>query len=145
MGENKEKTCFVVDTNILIAALINPASPVWSILEIRDVEFVVPEFSLLELSEYKDLVKEKLDKKEKLELFNFLISELFKNITIIPDEIYSDGLSKAREIMKSIDEKDSPFIALAITLNCPIWSNDRHFKQQREVEIYTTEELMEKL
>ena len=142
MGENKEKICIVVDTNILIAELINPSSAVLSILEVKDVDFFVPEFFLSEFSEYKDLIKEKLDKKEKLELFNFLISELFRNIVIIPEEMYSDTLPIAVEIMR-IDEKDSPFLALAMKLNCPLWSNDRHFRQQKEVKTYTTEELVE--
>ena len=61
MGENK----IVVDTNVLIGALINPNSIVWSILEIKDIEFFVPEFFLLELNEYKQLIKEKLDTKYK--------------------------------------------------------------------------------
>jgi len=61
LGENK----IVVDTNVLIGALINPNSIVWSILEIKDIEFFVPEFFLLELNEYKQLIKEKLDTKYK--------------------------------------------------------------------------------
>ncbi len=131
-----------MDTNILIAALINPVSVVWSILEIKDFEFFVPEFFLYELDEYKNLIKEKLDIRGARNTFNFLISELFKNITIIPEELYSDNLTTAAEIMRDIDEKDSPFLALAMTLNCSIWSNDQHFKRQTAAKTYNTDELI---
>ena len=141
MGKNK----IVVDTNVLIGALINPNSIVWSILEIKDIEFFVPEFFLLELNEYKQLIKEKLDTKYKYTNFKFLISELFRNIVLVPKEMYSSKLNEAIEIMKDIDEKDSPFIALAITLNCAIWSNDKDFKKQKKVKVYSTSELAKRV
>lgn len=144
MGENKERF-IVVDTNILIAALINPSSSVWSILESKEIKFFVPEFFLSELEEYKDLIKHKLSKKDKRANFDFLISDLFKNIEIIPQRFYIEKLARAVDIMSDIDEKDSPFLALAITLSCPIWSNDNHFKQQKEIKSYTTGELIREL
>jgi len=36
----------------------------------------------------------------------------------------------------------SSLLALAMSLNCPIWSNDGHFKKQHVVKAYTTRELM---
>ena len=47
------------------------------------------------------------------------------------------------DVMKKIDEKDTPFLALAMQLSCPIWSNDNHFKQQRVIEVYTTREIVD--
>ncbi len=44
--------------------------------------------------------------------------------------------------MKVIDIKDAPFIALALKLKIPIWSNDKHFKKQQKVVSYTTDEIM---
>ncbi len=144
MGENKER-CFVVDTNVLIATLINPSSPVWSIIESKNIKFFVPEFFLSELEEYRDLIKHKLAKKDKRAKFDFLISDLFKNIEIIPQNIYLEKLARAVDIMKNIDEKDSPFLALALSLDCHLWSNDKHFKHQNLVRRYTTKEILEQL
>jgi len=45
--------------------------------------------------------------------------------------------------MKNVDEKDTPFLALAMQLNCPIWSNDKHFKEQQVAEVYTTSEIID--
>lgn len=43
--------------------------------------------------------------------------------------------------MKRYDEKDSPFLALALHLDSSIWSNDKHLKRQKLVQAYTTLEL----
>ena len=42
----------------------------------------------------------------------------------------------------SPDLKDAPYIALALKLNCPIWSQDKALKKQSVVKIYSTEELI---
>ncbi len=46
---------------------------------------------------------------------------------MIPEFYYKDKLNEAYEIAKNFDVKDSPFIALALKLNIPIWTNDRDF------------------
>ena len=45
----------------------------------------------------------------------------------------------AEDIFGNIDITDSPFLALA--LDCSIWSNDGHFRQQDKVGVYTTKDL----
>ena len=92
---------------------------------------------------YSAFIKKKLDRKSALESFNLLISNLFKNILIIPEEIYADMLPSASDIMKNIDEKDSPFLALAMKLKCSILSNDEHFKRQNEVKCYNIDTFLE--
>ncbi len=49
---------------------------------------------------------------------------------------------QAEGILEDIDITGSPFMALALALNCQIWSNDGHFKQQTKVEVYTTNKLV---
>ena len=47
-----------------------------------------------------------------------------------------DGL----EIM---GEKDSQFIALALSIkNDGIWSNDKHFKKQKKIQVYKTVDII---
>ena len=41
--------------------------------------------------------------------------------------------------------EDAPYLALALCLKIPIWSNDGGFQEQRKVKIYTTAELIERL
>jgi len=44
--------------------------------------------------------------------------------------------------MKDIDEKDTLFLALALKLKYPIWSNDKHFQKQGKIQVYTTEDVL---
>jgi predicted nucleic acid-binding protein len=47
--------------------------------------------------------------------------------------------------MAAIDPKDTPFLALALHLECPLWSDDAHLKRQSLVPCYTTVEILELL
>ncbi len=49
---------------------------------------------------------------------------------------------KAEKEMMSIDTEDVPFLALALTEESEIWSDDRHFRQQDLVRIWTTTGLL---
>ena len=61
-------------------------------------------------------------------------------IEIIPDESFKEFESKAKQL---IHEKDVPIFALALKLNCPIWSNEPRFKQQSEVVIFSNRDMIE--
>jgi predicted nucleic acid-binding protein len=45
--------------------------------------------------------------------------------------------------MKERDVKDTPFLALALQLGCPLWSNDKHFQGLEGVLVYSTEAFVE--
>ncbi|MBT5021736.1 hypothetical protein HOK51_08530 [Candidatus Woesearchaeota archaeon] len=40
------------------------------------------------------------------------------------------------------DENDVDYFALALKLNCAIWSNDKKLKNQNSIIVYSTEELI---
>ena len=43
------------------------------------------------------------------------------------------------EIIVNIDEKDTQFIALALTIeNDGIWSNNKHLDKQEQIQVYKT-------
>ncbi|MFQ5531630.1 MAG: PIN domain-containing protein [Candidatus Nanoarchaeia archaeon] len=50
-------------------------------------------------------------------------------------------MKKAQNLINDVD--DSPYIALALKTNCPIWSNDKGLKHQSKVKILSTEDLIE--
>jgi predicted nucleic acid-binding protein len=60
----------------------------------------------------------------------------------VPFNLYRQRLNEAFEIMKDIDEKDAPILALAMQLNCPVWSNDKHFQKQKAARVYTTADIL---
>jgi len=69
---------------------------------------------------------------------------LLDNIRIVPEDEYRDNISKAFSIARNFDEKDTPFIALALKLNIPIWTNDRGIlENQGKYKAISTKELLE--
>jgi predicted nucleic acid-binding protein len=65
---------------------------------------------------------------------------LKEKIKIIPEEEFLIFRDKAEQLCP--DEKDITYFALALYLKCPIWSNERKLKEQNEIKIYATHELI---
>jgi predicted nucleic acid-binding protein len=72
---------------------------------------------------------------------NEIFEELFTRVRIAKPSEYASSSRRAYNVMKRFDEKDSPFLALALHLDSSIWSNDKHLRQQKLVRTYTTLEL----
>ena len=51
---------------------------------------------------------------------------------------------EADRIIGFIDRNDASFIATALCFNCPIWSDDKHFLEQNEIEVFTTKMMIER-
>ena len=132
----------VIDTNILFSAMVKKSITRKIILS--DVfELYVPEYLFDEINKHKDLIlrKAKISNRD----FIALLTLFQKHTKIVKKEFYQDKTPIAEEVMKEIDITDSPFLASALALNCLIWSNDGHFKQQNLVKVYTTKEILELL
>ncbi len=128
----------VLDSNIIFSALIKE-STTRNIILSDAFDLNAPEYIFNEIAKHKELLlrKSKLDEGE----FDALLLLLQKHIHLVSKEKYDEMTTIAEDILKNIDITDSPFLALAFSLNCSIWSNDWHFKQQDKVRVYTTKEL----
>jgi predicted nucleic acid-binding protein len=118
----------VVDTNLIFSALIPKASKIREILVESKMTFYSPNFLITEIYTHKDklLKSSKLTESEFYLYFNGII----EHITFIPtDFIGNDSRQKAYDLCKDIDVKDTPFIALAIDLDIPIWTGDKKLKE----------------
>ncbi len=73
--------------------------------------------------------------------FDALLLLLQKHIHLITKDKYYEKMAMAEDILGNIDITDSPFLALALSLDCSIWSNDGHFKRQDKVVVYTSKDL----
>jgi len=88
------------------------------------------------------LKKPVYQKKEIRRLLNYFIAKFF----IVSLSDYKKELRYAREIIGKIDEKDTPFIALALTIkNDGIWSEVKHFNKPTTFRILKTKELVDLL
>jgi len=130
----------VVDANILFSVLIKSGKTEEIIFE-EEWRFFAPEFIFEEFEKYKNLLLEKTERS--YDEFDKLLNILKKRINTIPNEETERFISKAEEI--SPDKKDADYFALALKLNCPIWSNDKELKEkQKIVTVYSTEDLAKK-
>ena len=125
----------VINANVLFA-LAKPTSIANEILAKEDCQLFTPDYAFLELTKYKEEIMEKSGINE----FKKIIDSLKNKVTIIK---IADFAYEIRKVSKEIpDEKDVPYLALSYKLGIPIWSNDRHFKQQYVSRVITTEELI---
>lgn len=130
---------FVVDTNVLFT-FFWPSSFTKGLLVDQDLEFFAPELALLEINEHREEILKKtgIPSKE----FEVLRRDLGIFVEFVPLEEYSEFLQRASSIP---DKDDVDFVALALKLDLPIWSNDEYLKRQSMVKVLSTRELLELL
>lgn len=130
----------VADFNVVFSSLIRSGNA-FKVFEANSVleefRFLAPEFLIEEINKKFDkiLLETKLPEKEILEVLSLIIEQ----IEFIPYSEFIDKLPEAIEI----DYKDSPYLALALKLNCPIFSGDKKLKEQNRVKIYSPRELLD--
>ncbi|MEW5996835.1 MAG: PIN domain-containing protein [Candidatus Micrarchaeota archaeon] len=127
----------VVDANILFAALIKDSKTI-ELLFSDFAMFFAPEFILEEFQKHRDEILQKTSRSP--EEFDSVFEILKEVIIVVPKEDYEGMLPAADKIAP--DPKDAPYLALALKLNIPIWSNDKRLKTQNEVNVYSTKELL---
>jgi len=129
-----------IDANILFA-LFNPKSFTRRFIILnRDIlELYSPKFAIEGIEKYKQVILEKFNLTE--ENFEIILSFIRSIIYFVDLEFYKERLIEAKRI--SPDIKDVEYFALALKLNCPIWSNDKVLKNQKTVKVLSTNELIE--
>ncbi|HEY9205574.1 MAG TPA: PIN domain-containing protein [Candidatus Methanoperedens sp.] len=144
--EEKIKIEFVIDTNILISALIPKNSKLRDILLSGDFRIYAPEYLLKELHKYWGLILEKAEKKGVIKSnIEFAKEELLSKIFFEPDKFYYPKIEEAYTICREFDEKDTPFIALSLMLDIPILTNDNGIiDNSGTYKVITIEELFKK-
>jgi predicted nucleic acid-binding protein len=116
---------YIIDSNIIFSALLSGNKNYIKLF--TEYSFFMPEFGLIEIEKYKEMLlnKTKIDSK----LFREFVLLIFERITIVPNFLISDkSWNKAIEFCKDIDEKDSPYLALALELNIPLITRDKKLK-----------------
>jgi predicted nucleic acid-binding protein len=130
----------VLDANILFAALIKN-NLTRQLLVSENIQLFAPEFIFNEVQKYLKVILKK--SKKSIEELERLMFELSQIIVFIPTNDLHPYLTYAKQI--SPDPDDALYLALALTLQCPIWSNDKRLKEQKEVIVYSTEDLLRTL
>lgn len=136
----------IVDASILFS-FFNPDSGRRLIIESSatlGLKLIAPDFAFKELAGDKGEIQ-KYSEINELEFIIFF-SLLEKKIESFPEESYKDFMSEANKISPHGNEtKDDPYFALALALNCAIWSDEVAFKKQSRIKVFTTGELFKLL
>ena len=131
----------VVDNNVLFS-IMNPKSAASYLFSSLRAEFFTTEYVKSELTEHREecLLKSKLSEHE----FEIRQAEVEGLIKFFKYPEYEYFLMEAIKSLPE-DPKDSSYVALALSINAAIWSNDTHLKQQSLVKAYSTKELVEEM
>jgi predicted nucleic acid-binding protein len=129
----------VIDANIIMSALIAIEGKTCNLIFNDNLKLFSPEYLLEEFEEHKEeiLFKSKLSNKE-FEMFLLLISS---RINFIPASEFVDFIFEAKKITPDLDY--TVYFALAMKLNCAIWTNDKKLNEQKIIKIYSTKDLIE--
>lgn len=134
----------VAEANILFSFFRHDSSRRYLIEELLNsgCSLASPDFVLKELLSDKQKVMKYagIDEFE----FSFLYSILTEEIKVFPEPEYTEFLPEALAISPH-HTKDAPYFALALSLNCAIWSDEKRHKQQSKVRVYPTSDLLKEL
>lgn len=117
----------VVDTNIIVSALISNHRKIRQTFFNSDLQIAAPKFIIVELFKHSRKIQEsaKLSPEELLDV----LSSIVNRIAFHDDAFISIGSwIEAFRLCRNVDEKDTPFIALSLELNAELWTNDMELK-----------------
>jgi len=126
----------VVDANVLFSALIKD-SFAYNLLFSGSFHLFTPEYIFTEMEKHKEEILKKTERSE--EEFFRLLEILKRRIVIVPLEELVSYVEEAEKLTP--DPDDMAYFALALKLNCAIWSNDKKLKDQNRIKVYNTHEL----
>ena len=131
----------VIDANILMSALIATEGITYDLIFNDSIKLVSVDKLMRELGKHKFEILEKSGLSEYD--FDIFVSLISSEIELIPYPEIKKFISEAEKI--SPDPNDTEYFALALKLNCSIWSNDKKSKNQGKVKIFSTEDLVKSL
>lgn len=130
----------VIDTNVLVAGFLRSATTRELLLDERLILWA-PEYLLTEAERVllTPRLRRRLGALSPQDV-RVVLSQLTSRIRILPTSAFRLKLPDAKALVA--DPEDAPFIALALQLHLPLWSNDAPLKVQHTVPVYTTEDIL---
>jgi len=122
------KQAVIIDTNIVFKALRLKNSAIRDVLTNTQYQFYAPKFLIVEIFKHKEKLLRNNTQLED-ELYEYL-NGLLQRITFVNEDTISIGnYVEAYRLCTGIDEKDVPFVALALELDCSLWTHDQPIKE----------------
>ena len=115
----------VIDANILVRSVLGERVRNIIIEHHLAVEFFIPDVCVSDARKYLPMLFEK--RKLRSDIAIEVLDNILKLLTIVDIDLYEQRQSEAEERMKNRDIDDWPIVATALTLDCPIWTEDKDF------------------
>ena len=117
----------VLDTNILIRALLGEKVPHFLNKYVNSCDFITPDKCYQELYNNLPKILQKQNLGISISPFSEEILQLQKSIIPISEEFYIQYKNEAQRRIKARDPNDWEVVALAMHFDCPIWTEDKDF------------------
>ena len=124
----------VIDANPIISALIGGFSK--EIIFNHHFDFITTRFTINEVIKFIPYISKKSGVSE--DFIKTLVTLL--HLKVCELEEYNTMISKAESIIK--DKNDVYILALALAKNFPVWSNDKHFENIKEIKLIKTKDFV---
>ena len=114
----------IVDSNLVISALISKSEKILHTLSSPEIIFVTTKYLVVELFEHAPRIHEKtqLSRDQQLDLLNIILG----NLRLIDDDLISVGSwVEAARLCRGVDMDDIAFVALTLEMNGRLWTRDR--------------------
>lgn len=130
----------VLDANILVAGFLRSATTRELLLDER-LTLWAPEYSLQETEHVLTAprLRRRLGNLPAAEL-RWLLGQLTAKVRFLAASAYQRHLARAQQLAPH--PEDAPYLALALHLNLPLWSNDAALARQHAVRVYSTTDLL---
>jgi len=115
----------VLDANIIIRAVLGNKVRALITDNIEKVDFFTPDVCIADAQKYLPLLFEKRSMPTEPALI--LLNNLRPLLHLVDELIYEREKEEAQLRIKNRDIRDWPIVATALTLNCPIWTEDQDF------------------
>jgi predicted nucleic acid-binding protein len=116
----------VIDANILIRAVLGRRVKETIIGHAEDVDFFAPEVAFDDAQEHLPAVLTKFDRAAEIDPALAFLNQLRDIVAAVPEDAYLDIKDQALARIQR-DPDDWPVLAVAMLLDCPIWTEDNDF------------------
>lgn len=139
--EEQVENHFVVDVNIIFSGVLSRKGIYKKLF--KEYTLYTPDFALIELSKYREIILKKARKINKDDFRDFTLF-LFSKIIVVPDYMISDeSYHSAEMLLASIDKKDVAYLALAMELDLVLLTRDKHLYEGLRSKGYEKVQLFE--
>ncbi len=118
----------VLDTNLLFSALRSRNTSFREKLFSDEYTFYSSKYIIVEIFKHKERIFKNAKITDEGEVYEYL-NEILQRIHFVNEDFISlTNYTNTYKLCKDVDEFDTPFVALSLQLNAPLWSKDEKLK-----------------